>query len=99
MVKLLVDSGALIDNKEKVSTEPCMVLHRDSSLTISIYPTPPSRSSPPLSSLLSPLWILLYLFPLLRVEQCACVVYKYYGRGIWPAVSIKKQVQLSIVDR
>ena len=38
MVKLLVDSGAQIDKKDKVSTEPCMALHRDSSLTISIFP-------------------------------------------------------------
>ena len=36
VVKLLVDSGAQIDNEDQVSTEPCMVLHRDSSLTISI---------------------------------------------------------------
>ena len=32
VVKLLVDSGAHINNKDKVSTEPSMVLHRDSSL-------------------------------------------------------------------
>ena len=34
------------------------------------------------------------------VAQCTCNVYKYYGRGIWPAVSIKNKyssVQL-IVD-
>ena len=36
VVKLLVDSGAQIDNKDEVSTEPCMMLHRDSSLTLSI---------------------------------------------------------------
>ena len=30
VVKLLVDSGAQIDNKDKVSTEPCIVLHNDS---------------------------------------------------------------------
>ena len=35
MVKLLVDSGAKIDMKDKVSTEPYMVLRCDSSLTIS----------------------------------------------------------------
>ena len=52
VVKLLVDSGAHIDNIDKVSTEPCMVLHRDISLIISIYHTlPPSRSCPPLSIL------------------------------------------------
>ena len=56
MVKLLVDSGAQIDNKDKVSTEPCMVLHCDNSLTISTFPPlshtlPPSHSCPPLSSL------------------------------------------------
>ena len=38
VVKLLVDSGAQIDNKDQVSTEPCVVLHCDSSLTISIFP-------------------------------------------------------------
>ena len=52
VVKVLLDSGTQIDNKDKVSTEPCMVLHRDISLTISIYPTlPPSRSCLPLSIL------------------------------------------------
>ena len=39
MVRLLVDSGAQIDNKDKVSTELCTVLHRDSFLTISIIPS------------------------------------------------------------
>ena len=38
VVKLLVDSGAQIDNKDIVSTEPFMVLHCDSFLTISISP-------------------------------------------------------------
>ena len=49
VVKQLVDSGAQIDNKDKVSTEPCMVLHCDSSLTISI-----SLSHSPFLPLLSP---------------------------------------------
>ena len=60
VVKLLVDSHAQIDNKTEVSTEPCMVFNRDSSLTISILSTPPpqfshnlppSLSCPPLSPL------------------------------------------------
>ena len=33
VVKLLVDSGAQIDNTDNVSTEPFMVLHCDTSLT------------------------------------------------------------------
>ena len=37
VVKLLVDSGAQCDNKDKVSTEPSVVLNHDSSLTISIF--------------------------------------------------------------
>ena len=54
VVKLLVDSGAQIDNKDKVSTEPCMVLHCDSSLTISIFPLPLTLSHFPSLPLLSP---------------------------------------------
>ena len=34
VVKLLVDCGAQIDNKDNVSAEPSMVLHRDSSASL-----------------------------------------------------------------
>ena len=45
MVKLLVDSGAQIDNKNEVSTKLCMVLHCDSSVTIYLHlPPPPPHS-------------------------------------------------------
>ena len=54
MVKLLVDSGAQIDNKDKVSTELCIVLHCDSSLSISIFLLPLTLSHSP-SLPLSPL--------------------------------------------
>ena len=54
VVKLLVDSGAQIDNKNKVSTELCMMLHCDSSLTISISPPPPTHTHSPSLRLLSP---------------------------------------------
>ena len=54
MVKLLVNSGAQIDIKGKVSTEPFMVLRRDSSLTISIS-SPLTLSHPSPLSLLSPM--------------------------------------------
>ena len=63
VVKLLVDSGAQIDNEDQVSTEPCMVLHCDSSVTISIS-LPLTLSHSPSLSLLSPslptfLWVML----------------------------------------
>ena len=44
VVELLVDSGAPIDNEDEVSTEPCIVLRRDSSLTLSHSPSLPLLS-------------------------------------------------------
>ena len=56
MVKLLVDSGAQIDNKDEVSTEPWMVLHNDNSLTISTLPQSLTLPLPPALVPLSPLF-------------------------------------------
>ena len=52
VVKMLVDYGAQIDNKGDVSTEPCIRLNCDSSITISISP---SLFLPPALVSLSPL--------------------------------------------
>ena len=64
MVKLLVDSGAQLDNKDNVSTQPPMVLHCDSSFTISIYSQPP-----PLTLSLPPTFLLTFYLMTVSINE------------------------------
>ena len=88
MVKLLVDSGAQIDNKDNVSTEPSMMLLCDSFLTSPtphslILADPPCPFSPTffmLQLLSDPLTLLTHLaYSFDSVNICLSVLLQHYN--------------------